>query len=161
MVDVHVSTSEHRHADGRRGVDPRLWLVAAFVLGVVITAAVAVALDRGSSEPSSQSSQVPDRGGSGPTARATTGTSARPSPSTSESPSASSSASPPADSVQHALMTQPLAQLQPGDRVVYQMAACRFRKWVLRMDVALIACPGEAAFQVRTAYLVPVEPGGD
>lgn len=147
-----MSTPEHRHAEGR-GIDPRLWLVAAFVLGVVITAAVAVALDRGSSGPSSQSSEVPDRGGSRPTASPTR--SARPTASTSPS------SSPPAESVQHALMTQPLVQLQPGDRVVYQMASCHFRSWVVRLDVALIACPGETPFQVRTAYLVPVEPGGD
>ena len=149
-----MSVPEHRHASGRGGVDPRLWLVAAFVLGVVVTAAVAVALDRGSSDPSTRPSRVTDRGGSSPTT-ATKG------PSTRQSPSTATSSSPPAQEVQHALMTQPLAQLQPGDRVVYQMASCRFRTWVVKMDVALIACPGEAPFQVRTAYLVPVEPGGD
>src|SRR5689334_21189482 len=148
-----MSVPEHRHASGRGGVDPRLWLVAAFVLGVVITAVVAVALDRGSSEPSTRPSRVADRGGSSPTATKA--------PSTRSSPSTTASSSPPSQEVQHALMTQPLAQLQPGDRVVYQMASCRFRTWIVRMDVALIACPGEAPFQVRTAYLVPVEPGGD
>ncbi len=63
---------------------------------------------------------------------------------------------------QRALMTKPLAQLAPGDRVVYNMKACRFRAWVGEdQDVALIACAGGEPFQVRTEYLVPVEPGGD
>ena len=158
-MDGPVSIPEHRHADGRV-VDPRLWLVTAFVLGVVLTAAVAVALGRGSSEPSTQPSRASDGGGSG--ARAST--SARPSGpgSAPSSPSSSPTSSPsPGADVQHGLMTQPLAQLQRGDRVVYQMSECRFRSWVVRLDVALIACPGEAPFQVRTAYLVPVEPGGD
>jgi hypothetical protein len=61
-----------------------------------------------------------------------------------------------------AQMTKPLADLVAGDRVVYNMVTCHFRRWVgTGQAVALITCPGEAPFQARTQMLVPVEVGGD
>jgi hypothetical protein len=143
-----MSTPEHRRGAGSR-VDPRLLLVAAFLLGALVSGAVVAVLASGS-------------GGSGaePTTVAHTGS---PSPSAGDEPS---TAAPPSsqapvggDPEQWALMTQPLAQLQPGDRVVYNMITCHFRAWVGDgTDVALIACPGDQPFQTQIENLVPVEP---
>lgn len=148
-----MSSSERRHATRGR-IDPRLLVLAAFLLGVLLTAGVAAVLAGTSGDSPTEGAQVADSSGPTPTARDRA------------APSASGSASPSPLSVdqneQRALMTKPLAQLAPGDRVVYNMAACRFRTWVGQgRDVALVACPGGAPFQVRTEYLVPVEPGGD
>ena len=147
-----MSQSEHRHASGRR-LDPRLLLVAAFLLGVLLTAGVAGVLAATSGGSSSDQKQAADSSGPTPTASGATPTaSARPSP----------SPPPVGQNEQRALMTKPLAQLAPGDRVVYNMKACRFGSWVGQgRDVALIACAGGEPFQVRTEYLVPVELGGD
>lgn len=142
-----MSTPEHRRGAGTR-VDPRLLLVLVFLLGVVLTAAVAGLLASRSGDGRAQvadsSSPAPSPGGATPPA------SGQPSP-----PSVG-------ENEQRALMTKPLAQLALGDRVVYNMKACRFRAWVGKgQDVALIACAGGGPFQVRTEYLVPVELGGD
>ncbi len=146
-----MPTREHRRA-ADKGLDPRLLLLGAFLLGVLLTLAVAGALSTRSSETATD--EVP-KSGSTPTA----GSAGSSAPATPPSPSGS----PLAEDLQRALMTKPLAQLQPGDQVVYNMTACRFRDWVGdSIDVALIECPGEAEpFQTRTEYLVPVEPGGD
>lgn len=152
-----MSQPERRHATGKR-FDPRLLLVAAFLLGVLLTAGVAGVLAGTSGGSSSEPGQAVDTPGPRPTARGTT-----PSPSDA-TPSEQPSPSPPSvgENEQRAQMTKPLAQLAPGDRVVYNMNACRFRAWVgKRQDVALIACTGGEPFQVRTVYLVPVELGGD
>lgn len=147
MVDVlgggwmSVPTApEHRRRAGR-GVDPRLLLLAAFLLGALLSAGVVGAFAVTWGDGSSEGTKATGRSGRG---------SATPS---------SQPAPPSGKAEQWALMTQPLAQLQRGDRVVYNMNACRFRSWVGEgRDVALIACPGEEPFQSRTEYLVPVEP---
>lgn len=146
MVDVlgggwmPVPTApEHRRRAGR-GVDPRLLLVAAFVLGALLSAGVvgAFAVTWGDDSPETSKAAHRSRG---------------------SAPATPSPAPPSGKAEQWALMTQPLAQLQRGDRVVYNMTACRFRTWVGEgMDVALIACPGEEPFQTRIEDLVPVEP---
>ena len=147
-----MSQAEHRHATGRR-IDPRLLLAAAFLLGVLLTAGVAGVLAGTSGGSSSDRTHAGDSPGPTPTRSGTTPTaSGRP------------SSSPPSvdENEQRALMTKPLAQLAPGDRVVYNMLACRFRAWAEEdREVALIACAGGEPFQVRTMYLVPVELGGD
>jgi hypothetical protein len=141
-------------------------IAAAFVAGVLVTSAVAGAFalrDDGSS---------PADDGSAPTAPASSGPSplrqhdGSPRPASanpSASPSAGQSVSPPVDAAERqAQMTKPLADLVAGDRVVYNMVTCHFRRWVgTGQAVALITCPGEAPFQARTQMLVPVEVGGD
>lgn len=141
---------QRRHArrERRGGPDPRLLPAAAFVLGVLLTAGVALVLSGTSGDSPS------DRGTeAGDAARSASGN---------VSPSPLSLT----QNERRALMTKPLAQLARGDRVVYNLNACRFRHWVGDgRDVALIACPGarpfHRPFQVRTEYLVPVELGGD
>jgi hypothetical protein len=144
-----MSAPEHRRGAGSH-VDPRLLLVAAFLLGALVSGAVVAVLAGGSGD-----------SGAEPTTAAHT-SSPSPSPRAGREPSTPtpSSAAPSGGSpLGWALMTQPLAQLQPGDRVVYNMIACRFRAWVGGdTDVALIACPGEEPFQTETENLVPVEP---
>jgi len=148
-----MSSTERRHATRGR-VDPRLLILAAFLLGVLLTAGAAIVFAGTSDDSPSGRAQVVDRSGPTPTG----GRAASPSTTATASPSPLSVP----ENEQRALMTKPLAQLSPGDRVVYNMAACRFRTWVGKgQDVALIACPGSAPFQVRTEYLVPVELGGD
>ena len=145
-----MSTPEHRRGAGTR-VDPRLVLVLAFLLGVVLTAAVAGLLASRSGDSGDGRAKVADSSSPAPSPGGAT-------------PPASGQPSPPSvgENERRALMTKPLAQLAPGDRVVYNMLACRFRAWVGKgEDVALIACAGGEPFQVRTEYLVPVELGGD
>ena len=143
-----MSAPEHRRGAGSH-VDPRLLLVAAFLLGALVSGAVVAVFASGS-------------GGSG-TEPATVAHTGSPSPRAEDEPSTpaprSSAAPTGGGPEQWALMTQPLAQLEPGDRVVYNMTACHFRRWVGDdTDVALIACPGEEPFQTEIENLVPVEP---
>lgn len=146
-----TSAPEHRRGAGSH-VDPRLLLVAAFVVGALVSGAVVAVLADGSG------------GSSGDERPAATDTgSPRPSPSprAGKEPSAPPSSAAPArgDPLTWALGTQPLVQLRRGDRVVYDMNPCRFRSWVGGdTDVAVIACPGEDPFQTETENLVPVEP---
>ena len=148
-----MSPSERRHATRGR-IDPRLLVLAAFLLGALLTAGAAVVLSGTSGDSPSGRAEVVDS--SGPTSTARDGAASSASGQASPSPFTTD------QNEQHALMTKPLAQLARGDRVVYNMKACRFHTWVGQgQDVALIACAGGAPFQVRTEYLVPVEPGGD
>jgi hypothetical protein len=142
-----MSIPEHRRAAGR-AVDPRWWLVATFLLGVLVAAggAAVIAVASDGSDGSGSAGPVAGRSGETPGAGGGSGT------------AGSAPSTPPAAAERRALATLPLAQLQPGDRVVYNMGVCRFRTWVEGgLDVALIACPDEAPFQAKTAYLVPVE----
>ena len=142
-----MSAPEHRRGAGSH-VDPRLLLVAAFLLGALVSGAVVAVLASGSGDSGAEPARSPT-----PAARAR-GREAK------TTPAPPSSAAPTGGGPeQWALMTQPLAQLRPGDRVVYNMIACHFRRWVGDdTDVALIACPGDKPFQTQIENLVPVEP---
>ncbi|GAA2138335.1 hypothetical protein GCM10009844_06220 [Nocardioides koreensis] len=142
-----MSAPEHRRGAGSR-VDPRLLLVAAFLLGALVSGLVVAIVGDGSGGSGTRATNVAHT--STPSPRA--GHEPKPAPPSSAAPTGGGPQ-------QWALMTQPLAQLRPGDRVVYNMTACRFRSWVGEgIDVALIACPGERPFQTKTENLVPVEP---
>jgi hypothetical protein len=134
---------EHRRADRRR-VDPRLLLLAAFVAGLAVAAAVAGVWSMTTTEPAA----TPTRPSSAASAA---------SPRSSPSPSAPA---PSAANLRQGLMTKPLTQLVPGDRVVYNMQVCRFRGFVGGdIDVSRVSCPSHRRpFQTKTEYLVPVEP---
>ena len=143
-----MSSTERRHAAA--AIDSKIVLAAMFLLGALLSAGIAVLLAV--------------RSGDDGTERATTAaasaspapTTATPSP-TPASPSPSTAAQ---EDLQRALGTKPLSQLEPGDRVVYNMVACHFRRWVgPDTETALIACPDEDPFQVEVEYLVPVERG--
>ncbi len=142
-----MSGREHRRSSGRH-VDPRLFLLAAFLLGVLVAAAVAGVLVMGSDDSETSASEPTPTSGAPSTAPAT--------------PSESPPASPLPEDVQRALQVKPLNDLEPGDRVVYNATACRFQSWVTdAMEVAVIGCPGEEPFQAKTVFLVPVEPMAD
>ena len=133
----------HRRAGGSR-LDPRLLLLAAFVVGALLAGAT-VAIVTAGTEPGTISSP---HGRPEPSAVVTRTVSTRP-----------SAAAAGGARMRQGLMTKPLTQLAPGDRVVYNMRACTFRGRVGGdVEVSLIACPGQAPFQVRTVTLVPVEP---
>ncbi|MGN6131125.1 MAG: hypothetical protein ACTHOK_12370 [Nocardioidaceae bacterium] len=133
-----MNAPEHRQA-GRR-LDPRLWLVAAFVVGALVGAAVAFLVPRGSDRAA----------GPGPSGQTPRERAAPP-----QAPTATVTATP-STRVATAQMTKPLDQLARGDRVVYNMHLCRFERFVTGVDVSLISCTG-GSFQVRTVQLVPVE----
>lgn len=145
-----MNAPEPRHASGRR-ISPKLLLLAAFLLGVLASAAVAVGLVALSTGPDVGTTQPPAAGGPEASPSGARGASGG---------SGSAAGSRRDENVRRGLMIEPLAALQPGDRVVYNMRTCRFRGWVGEgLDVALISCPGEPRpFQTRTAFLVPVEP---
>lgn len=143
-----MSTPEHRASSGSR-VGPRLLIVLVFVVGALVGAGiaglVAVGLDRSAADEST------DPGAPA----AATPSSAQSTPSASPSPTGPA----PDKAEEQAKRTKPLADLEPGDRVVYNMSTCRFRDWVLDdRSVALIDCPGGPPFEVKTEFLVPVEP---
>jgi hypothetical protein len=148
-----MSTPEHRAGAGG-SIDPRLVIAGIFLLGALVGAGVAGVVAAGVDDSTPDESKVTGTSASSPTL---SGRQTSPSPGSPHSPS-----SPPDDAEQHAQMTKPLADLEPGDRVVYNVKTCRFRSWVGDgLRVALIDCPDGPPFEVRTEYLVPVEPGGD
>jgi hypothetical protein len=149
-----VSTPEHRRGAGAR-VDPRLMLLAAFLVGALVSGVAVGMLAHGSDHTAGVAAKtVADTSKARAKADARSGAA-----SSSPSRRASASAAGAGDREQWAQMTEPLTQLQPGDRVVYNMNTCHFRSWVGgATGVALIACPGEQPFQTKTESLVPVEP---
>ncbi len=152
VTGAAVSSPEHRRGAGA-GVDPRLLLLVAFVLGALVSGVAVAVLAHGSDDTTPGVARTV-AGTSSARPKADAGKSAAPSPSRHSSAAAAGGGP-----EQWALMTKPLTQLQPGDRVVYNMGACHFRSWVGgATDVALIACPGEQPFQTKTETLVPVEP---
>ncbi len=140
-----MSTPEHRRPG--RHTDPRLWLVVAFTLGALLAGSLVALLQHGDGSTSGATS-------SGTTPRSAPTRSTPPAPSASPTPTTSVS-----DRVSHAEMTKPLTDLAPGDRVVFNMQLCRFRRHIGDdPEVSLISCPGDPpTFQVRTMELVPVE----
>lgn len=171
-----MSSPEHRAGEGTH-VGPKLLLAVAFLIGTLVGAAVVGLVAAGTGGSAADPSGVADpaapspspaqietpTGTTSPTAGRSAGE-ASPSPSPTTPPTASASSSQPAEQSQaseeqQAQMTKPLADLQRGDRVVYNMNVCRFRQWVSDTSVALINCPGGPPFQARVELLVPVEPG--
>lgn len=134
---------EHREQGGGH-VDPRLWLVVAFVLGALLTGGVALAAQGGDDSSSPRTSNRAARVPADP----------HPTRTVTASPS-------PAHRVGTMQMTKPLTDLATGDRVVYNMQLCHFERHVGGdSDVSLISCAGTPSrFQVPTLSLVPVEPG--
>lgn len=141
-----MNAPEHREQGGGH-LDPRLWLVVAFALGALLAGGAAVLAGTGD-----DTSPPPSQRGVGTPAepRTTRTVTAAPGPARH-------------GRVGTMQMTKPLADLAPGDRVVYNMRLCRFEHHVAGdPEVSLISCPGASAgFQVRTLTLVPVEPGAD
>lgn len=140
----------HRRAGGVRRLDPRALLLVTFLTGALLAGVVTwLAAPRGD-DAGTTASATGDR-------PATVSRSA-PRTDAADATDAPSTSPTPAD-LARAERTQPLSELQAGDRVVYNANPCRFKEWVDGIDVALIACAGQGpAFQTRSEYLVPVEP---
>jgi hypothetical protein len=134
---------------------------AAVVAAVVLAAGIAYGVSRGDSTRSSESS-LGSRATTTPSAGASGRSSRSPVPPTYPAGGPSSTPTgPTAANLRQGLMTKPLTQLRPGDRIVYNMQVLKFRTFVGGdVDVSRISCPRHPEpFHVRTLLLVPVEHG--